>query len=90
MPGMAFLVCLWILSCLIPGRFPCCRCIKAGKWQTAGKADAWKLLTEGHRVFDGLRIFPNGDAATLGPLRKLLPYAGELSDSMHRLSMRQL
>ena len=60
------------------------RCMKAGKWQTAGKADAWKLPTEGHRVFDGLRIFLNGDAAVLGPLRRLLPYAGRLSECLVR------
>ncbi len=57
-----------------------CRCIKAGKWQTAGKADAWMLPREGHRVFDGLCIFLHGDAATLEPMRRLLPYAGGLWD----------
>ena len=86
----AFLQCYQILSHIHKLVFATGALRLEGGRQLA-RADAWKLPTEGHRVFDGLRIFLNGDAATLGPLRKLLPYAGGLLEQyFQHLSMRQL
>lgn len=55
-----------------------CRCIKAGRWLTAGRVDVWVPAGEGHRVFQGHRVFLSGSAAALEPLRSILPYAGML------------
>ena len=54
------------------------RCIKAGRWLTAGRADVWLPAGEGHKIFQGHRVFLSGSAAALEPLRSILPYAGTL------------